>query len=192
MGLGRRDDGRAEGERLTRGGRSSAQGCIRSERASEAAPAVGQAVGGGCQSGWGRLLSVTNAVEAGTCRQGDSGWGWAWRPGGRGVTSPPSDASLVATPFGVTVRSALTSATRPQPPVTANHFGIGAHQTDGHAHTCTHQTPPPGNATGEALTCRVPTQRCSSGTPGFSMRHHIEYYLVPQSPPLQQRSKGRL
>ena len=27
-----------------------------------------------CQSGWGRLLSVTNAIEAGPCRQGDSGW----------------------------------------------------------------------------------------------------------------------
>ena len=34
------------------------------------------------QSGWGRLLSGTNAVEAGSWRQGDSGWGWAWRPGG--------------------------------------------------------------------------------------------------------------
>ena len=43
--------------------------------ASEAASqAVRQAVGGGCQSGWGRLLSVTNAIEAGTWRQGDSGW----------------------------------------------------------------------------------------------------------------------
>ena len=52
------------------------QGCVRREgAASEAAPeAVRQAVGGGCQSGWGRLLSVTNAIEAGTCRQGDSGW----------------------------------------------------------------------------------------------------------------------
>ena len=29
---------------------------------------------GGCQSGWGRLLSVTKAVEARTWRQGDSGW----------------------------------------------------------------------------------------------------------------------
>ena len=37
---------------------------------------VRQAVGGGCQSGWGRLLSVTNAVEAGTWRQGDSGWAY--------------------------------------------------------------------------------------------------------------------
>ena len=46
----------------------------------EAAPeAVRQAVGGGCQSRWGRLLSVTHANEAGTCCQGDSGW--AGRPG---------------------------------------------------------------------------------------------------------------
>ena len=41
----------------------------------QAAPAaVRQAVGVGCQSGWGQLLSVTNAIEAGTWRQGDSGW----------------------------------------------------------------------------------------------------------------------
>ena len=47
------------------------QGCIRREGASEAAPeAFRRAIGGGCQSGWGRLLSVTNAIEAGTCRQG--------------------------------------------------------------------------------------------------------------------------
>ena len=38
------------------------QGCIRREGTSEAAPAaVRQAVGGGCQSGGGRLLSVTKA-----------------------------------------------------------------------------------------------------------------------------------
>ena len=50
-------------------------GILRREEASESAPeAVRQAVGGGCQSGWGRLLSVTNAIEAGTWRQGDSGW----------------------------------------------------------------------------------------------------------------------
>ena len=36
--------------------------------------AVRQAVGGGCRSGWGRLLSVTNAMEASIWRQGDSGW----------------------------------------------------------------------------------------------------------------------
>ena len=41
----------------------------------EAVPeAVRQAVGGGCQSGWGQLLWVTNAIEAGTWRKGDSGW----------------------------------------------------------------------------------------------------------------------
>ena len=42
---------------------------------SEVAPeVVRQAVGGGCRSGWGRLVSVTNVTEVGTCRQGDSGW----------------------------------------------------------------------------------------------------------------------
>ena len=51
------------------------QECVRGEGASQAAPeAVRQAVEGGCQSGWGRLLSVTNAVEAGTCCRGDTGW----------------------------------------------------------------------------------------------------------------------
>ena len=51
------------------------QGCIIREGASEGArEAVRQAVGGGCQSGWGRLLSVTNDTETGTCRHGDSGW----------------------------------------------------------------------------------------------------------------------
>ena len=66
-------------------------GCIGREGALEAAPeAVRQAVGGGCQSGWGRLLSVTNAVEAGTGRQGESGWASAGRPGGGGgVPLPP-------------------------------------------------------------------------------------------------------
>ena len=59
LGVGRRASGVA------------GQGCIRSEGASEA---VRQAVGGGCQSGWGRLLSVTNAIEAGAWRHGHSGW----------------------------------------------------------------------------------------------------------------------
>ena len=75
--------------------RPSGQG--RMGRGLQAAPeAVGPAVGGGCQSGWGRLLSVTNAVEAGTWRPGDSGWAWAGRPGGghqmvgqRNWMSPP-------------------------------------------------------------------------------------------------------
>ena len=56
-------------------GSTHRQGCITGAGNSEAAPvAVRQAVGGGCRSGWGRLLSVTNAIEVGTCRQGDSGW----------------------------------------------------------------------------------------------------------------------
>ena len=68
--------------------RGAREGCIIRERTSEA---VRQAVGGGCQSGWGRLLSVTNAIEAGTCRQGDSGWALAGRPG---ASPPPSNAPL--------------------------------------------------------------------------------------------------
>ena len=51
--------------------RDASEGKRRQRRPPEA---VRQAVGGGCQSGWVRLLSVTNAVEAGTWRQGDSGW----------------------------------------------------------------------------------------------------------------------
>ena len=46
------------------------QGCMRREGNSEA---VRQAVGGGCQCGWWRFMSVTNAIKAGICRQGDSG-----------------------------------------------------------------------------------------------------------------------
>ena len=45
--------------------RTSTQGCIGREGASVAVP---EAVGGGCRSGWGRFLSVTNAIEACTCR----------------------------------------------------------------------------------------------------------------------------
>ena len=51
------------------------QGCIGREGTSDGAlEAVRQAVEGGCQSDWGRLLSVANAGEAGTWRQGYSGW----------------------------------------------------------------------------------------------------------------------
>ena len=72
------------------------QGCIRREGTSGVAPeAVRQAVGGGCQSGWMQLLSVTNAIETGTWRPGDRGWALAGRlGGGGGGTSPPSNASL--------------------------------------------------------------------------------------------------
>ena len=47
------------------------QGCLRRGGASEV---VRQPVGGGCQSGWRRLLSITNAIEAGVYCPGDSGW----------------------------------------------------------------------------------------------------------------------
>ena len=47
------------------GGGGRGEGCIGREGASEAAPrVVRQVVGGGCQSGCGRLLSVTNAIAA--------------------------------------------------------------------------------------------------------------------------------
>ena len=94
-------------------GGGGGQGCIRREGVSEAAPeAVRRAVAGGCQGGW-RLLSDTNAIEAGTWRQGDCGWAWAGRSGvggggwnkasvsdclGGGGTSPPSNASLGGSP----------------------------------------------------------------------------------------------
>ena len=52
--------------------------------------AVKQAVGGGCQSGWRRTLSVTNALEAGTCRQGVAGHRLGTlEGGGGGVPWPP-------------------------------------------------------------------------------------------------------
>ena len=51
--------------------------------------AVRRADGGGCQSGWGRLLSVTNAIEAGTWGSGDSGWASTGRPERGGGVSPP-------------------------------------------------------------------------------------------------------
>ena len=66
--------------------------CRRRDWASPGPPAaVRQAVRGVCHSGWGRLLSVTNAVEAGTWRQGGSGWAIGWAPwrGGRPPPPPP-------------------------------------------------------------------------------------------------------
>ena len=54
---------------------SAAQGRIRREGASEVAPeAVRQAVGGGCQSGWGRLLSVSNALKLALGVRGTVAW----------------------------------------------------------------------------------------------------------------------
>ena len=54
---------------VARGPRPPTQGCIRRE-GKAASEAVAQAVGEGCQSAWGRLLSVANAVEAGTAVRG--------------------------------------------------------------------------------------------------------------------------
>ena len=102
------------------------QGCIRREGTLEAAPeAVGQAVGGGCQSGWGRLLSVTNATTAGACHHGESlGIGWAaWRgrllypfqcipSGGGGVTSH----IFVRLVGGYTDKTSKTQGKTPPPP----------------------------------------------------------------------------
>ena len=100
---------------IRRGG-GGPQGCIRTERASEVAPeAVRQAVGGGCRSGWGRLLSVTNAIEPGTWRQGDSGWarGWVFRavsfPRQRGPVAGVTGVVLVA---AVVLRSLLPTPLR--------------------------------------------------------------------------------
>ena len=65
------------------------QGCIRREGNSEAAPeAVRQAVGGGCQSGWGRLLAVANGSRHLALVGQWLGVGWAPWTGERGV--PPS------------------------------------------------------------------------------------------------------
>ena len=70
---------------MERGKGGEGQGCIRREGASEEAP---EAVGGGCQSGWGQLLSVTNATEAGTWREGQ----WLGAPGGGGLPPLPMHA----------------------------------------------------------------------------------------------------
>ena len=73
------------------------QGCIRREGTSEAeTEAVKQAAGGGWQSGWGRLLSVTNAIEPGNRREGTVA---GHRPGalegeGGGTSPHPSNTSL--------------------------------------------------------------------------------------------------
>ena len=58
--------------------RRGLRGGRRNRRLEEVAEAVG-----------GRLLSVANAIEAGTWRQGDSGWAEAGRPGGGGGGAPP-------------------------------------------------------------------------------------------------------
>ena len=91
--------GRLPGTRLRGDGhsRSSGQGCLRREGASEAAPeAVGWAFGGGCQSGWAPLLSVTKIplrlVLA--TRETVAGHRLDALEGGEGGTAPPSNATL--------------------------------------------------------------------------------------------------
>ena len=83
---------------------------IKREGISEAAPeAVRQAVGGGCQSGWGRSLLVT---KAGTCRSGDSGWHrLGGLEGGGGGSSLPMHPCPPPPPPGVEVKF----ATKPWP-----------------------------------------------------------------------------
>ena len=70
--------------------RRPVQGCsIRREGAPEAAPEAARRAVGGWPGGWGRLLSVTNAIEAGTCRQGDGGRAQAGCLGRAGGQPPP-------------------------------------------------------------------------------------------------------
>ena len=81
----RAHSGRACGTTCT--GRDAATipspGMHQREGTSEAVPeAVRQAVGGGCQSGWGRLLSVTNAIGASHLPSGRQGLGIGWAPWG--------------------------------------------------------------------------------------------------------------
>ena len=105
-------------------------GCIRGEGTAEAAPeAVRQAVGGGCPSGRGQLLPVTNAIEAGTWRQGDSGWAWVGHPEGGKVTCPPSNASLGGCPTALNTRCAEAAPgaqTCPSLPITSPSLGVDA------------------------------------------------------------------
>ena len=91
---------------------------IRSEGAPEAAPeAVRQAVGGGCQSGLGRLLSVTNAIEPGAWCQGDSGWALAGAQPvlERGDAHPPPPPAPDPDPSNFGIQGPFCSS-RPPPP----------------------------------------------------------------------------
>ena len=54
--------------------------------------AARQAVGGGYQGGWGRLLWVTNAIGVGSCGQEESGWAIGRSPG---RCLPPFNTPLV-------------------------------------------------------------------------------------------------
>ena len=133
--------GRAKGLPCPRN--SAEQRCIRRQETSEA---VGQAVGGGYQRGWGRLLSVTHALEAGTCRQGDSGWALAGRPGAwsvAGGTSSPSNASLVPSHPHFSQKANVRAPKRPKRP----HAPVGpGERTPPSSHIGGHKSRPPNTA----------------------------------------------
>ena len=117
--------------------------------------AVRRAVGGGCQSGLGRLLSVTNATEAGTGRRGDCGLSIGralWRGGGvtptpllmhpwrgGGDASPPCNASL---PSGDTSRWPATSETAATSRTAHCHQDLRAGALVAGGVWCTTYTPP--------------------------------------------------
>ena len=58
--------------------------------------------GGGWESGCGRLLSVTMAIGAGTCRQGGSGW---TSRGSKGPSPPPPPSKFAGGPTILTASS---------------------------------------------------------------------------------------
>ena len=114
---------RAPGQGGTKAWLPQGQGCVRREGTSEAAPeAVSQAVGGGCRSGWGQLLSVTNAIEAGTWGQW-LGIGWApWEGGGVHLHPLPMHPCPGQDPRG---RTRFQLPTRTMPPDGEHFSGAG-------------------------------------------------------------------
>ena len=90
--------------------------CSRRDGTSEAAPEAGrQAVGGGCRSGWGRLLSVTNANETGTWGGGDSSWA-PWKGGY--LPPPPMHPCPTPSPPSHSFERALPFCSHPISPLT--------------------------------------------------------------------------
>ena len=148
--------------------------------------AVRQAVGGGCRSGWGRLLSVTNAIDAGTWRQGDSGCAMEWGGGGyhppfQCIPAPPPPVcsgirvdtrrhphSVRVTPFPLT--SALTL---PTSMVLGRRRGYGWGQG-----TARHTVP-----SSDSRSC---VGACSASGHGFARGHPP----IPSRPLLRQSSEA--
>ena len=81
-----------------------------------ASEAVRQALGGGCRSGWGRLLSVTNAIEVGTL----AGHMLGTLEGGRG-SPPPIPMHPRGTPLNRQSDNELTW-TPPPPALRSHHY----------------------------------------------------------------------